>query len=78
MCHVLDHQFHHLRSPFTFKYCSHLGGEVSQMTDAERDQIDADASEFMKTCSEAIKSLKKQGEKIFLLTLKYIFFFKQL
>ena len=34
----------------------------SKMTDAERDQIDADAEKFIKTCSDAIKSFKDQGE----------------
>ena len=32
------------------------------MTDAERDQIDADAEIFIKTCSDAIKSFKDQGK----------------
>ena len=34
----------------------------SKMTDAERDQIDADAEKFIKTCSDAIKSFRDQGE----------------
>ena len=32
------------------------------MTDAERDQIDADAEKFIKTCSDAIRSFRDQGE----------------
>ena len=35
---------------------------ASRMTDAERDQIDADAEIFIKTCSDAIKSFKDQGK----------------
>ncbi len=38
-----------------------MGMDSSEMTDAERDQIDSDAETFMKTCSEAIKSFKQQG-----------------
>ena len=34
----------------------------NKMTDAERDQIDADAEIFIKTCSDAIKSFKDQGK----------------
>jgi syntaxin 18 len=39
----------------------HLGGEQSKMTDRERDQIDADAELYIKTCAEAIRLLKSQA-----------------
>ncbi|KAK7944444.1 hypothetical protein WMY93_000172 [Mugilogobius chulae] len=38
-----------------------ISSEVSRMTDSERDQIDQDAQIFMRTCSEAIKSLRQEG-----------------
>ena len=31
------------------------------MTDSERDQIDSDAQEFIKVCSERIKALQEEG-----------------
>ena len=34
------------------------------MTDAERDQIDADAQTFMRTCSEAIRVFRSEGKGI--------------
>ncbi|XP_055016939.1 syntaxin-18 [Boleophthalmus pectinirostris] len=37
--------------------------EVSRMTDSERDQIDQDAQIFMRTCSEAIRTLRHEAEK---------------
>lgn len=40
---------------------SHLGGEESKMTDRERDQIDADAELYIKTCLSAIHQLRSQG-----------------
>ena len=40
---------------------SHLGGEESKMTDRERDQIDADAEVYIKTCVSAIQQLRTQG-----------------
>jgi len=40
---------------------SHLGGEQSKMTDMERDQIDADAELYIKTCVSAIQQLRSQG-----------------
>jgi len=40
---------------------SHLGGEQSKMTDMERDQIDADAELYIKTCVSAIHQLRSQG-----------------
>ena len=40
--------------------------DSNEMTDAERDQIDSDAETFMKTCSEAIKSFKQQGNLVIL------------
>jgi len=39
---------------------SHLG-EESKMTDRERDQIDADAEVYIKTCVSAIQQLRTQG-----------------
>ena len=38
-----------------------LGRAGSKMTDSERDQIDADAETFIRTCQEAIKMLKIEG-----------------
>lgn len=32
------------------------------MTEAERDQIDSDAELFIKTCADAIRQLRAQGE----------------
>ena len=43
-------------------FASHLSSTLTRMSDAERDQIDADAQTFMKTCSEAIKVFKLEGE----------------
>jgi len=41
---------------------SHLGGAVeSKMSDRERDQIDADAELYIKTCLSAIQELRTQG-----------------
>ncbi|KAJ0023553.1 hypothetical protein NQD34_003452 [Periophthalmus magnuspinnatus] len=37
--------------------------EVSRMTESERDQIDQDAQIFMRTCSEAIRTLRHEAEK---------------
>jgi len=43
---------------------SHLGREQSKMTDRERDQIDADAEVYIKTCVSAIQQLRRQGMSI--------------
>jgi len=40
---------------------SHVAGEESKMTDRQRDQIDADAELYIKTCVSAIKQLRTQG-----------------
>uniref|UniRef100_A0A8C6WHG6 Syntaxin-18 n=1 Tax=Neogobius melanostomus TaxID=47308 RepID=A0A8C6WHG6_9GOBI len=40
-----------------------ISSEVSRMTDSERDQIDQDAQIFMRTCSEAIRTLRHEAEK---------------
>lgn len=40
-----------------------ISSEVSQMTDSERDQIDQDAQIFMRTCSEAIRTLRHEADK---------------
>lgn len=40
---------------------SHVGGEPSKMTDMERDQIDADAELYIKTCVSAIQQLRSQA-----------------
>ena len=37
------------------------------MTDAERDQIDADAEKLIKTCRDAIKALKQEGTVMYCL-----------
>ncbi|XP_022080569.1 syntaxin-18-like [Acanthaster planci] len=39
---------------------SHLISDTSGMTDAERDQIDTDAQQFMRTCSETIRMFKEE------------------
>ncbi|XP_072315863.1 syntaxin-18-like isoform X2 [Eucyclogobius newberryi] len=40
-----------------------ISSEVSRMTDSERDQIDQDAQIFMRTCSEAIRSLRHEEKQ---------------
>lgn len=40
-----------------------ISSEVSRMTDSERDQIDQDAQIFMRTCSEAIRTLRHEAGK---------------
>lgn len=40
-----------------------MSSEISRMTDSERDQIDQDAQIFMRTCSEAIRTLRQDAEK---------------
>ncbi|XP_033632737.1 syntaxin-18-like [Asterias rubens] len=39
---------------------SHLISDVGGMSDAERDQIDTDAQEFMRTCSDTIRVFKNE------------------
>ncbi|XP_038046497.1 syntaxin-18-like [Patiria miniata] len=39
---------------------SHLTSDAGRMTDAERDQIDTDAQQFMRTCSETIRIFKTE------------------
>ncbi|XP_060072961.1 syntaxin-18-like [Ylistrum balloti] len=41
---------------------SHVTMEASRMTDAERDQIDSDAQDIIKTCRETIMKLKTESE----------------
>jgi len=41
--------------------CSHLDGEQPKMTDMERDEIDAGAELYIKTCRSAIQELRSQG-----------------
>uniref|UniRef100_A0A3B4BHK6 Syntaxin-18 n=1 Tax=Periophthalmus magnuspinnatus TaxID=409849 RepID=A0A3B4BHK6_9GOBI len=38
--------------------------EVSRMTESERDQIDQDAQIFMRTCSEAIRTLRHEEKQV--------------
>lgn len=38
-----------------------LSRENGRLTDADRDQIDADAEKIMKLCNESIKGFKSQG-----------------
>jgi syntaxin 18 len=52
---LLEHRKEYLNTT------GHLGGDQSKMTDRERDQIDADAELYIKTCSEAIHHLKTQA-----------------
>lgn len=40
-----------------------VSSDVTRMTDTERDQIDQDAQIFMRTCSDAIKQLRIEGER---------------
>jgi len=55
-------KFRHLDCILVYDVCfSNLGGEQSRMTDRERDQIDADAEIYMKTCVSAIQQLRTQG-----------------
>uniref|UniRef100_A0A673BEF9 Syntaxin-18 n=1 Tax=Sphaeramia orbicularis TaxID=375764 RepID=A0A673BEF9_9TELE len=39
-----------------------ISSDISRMTDSERDQIDQDAQIFMRTCFEAIKQLRNEGQ----------------
>lgn len=53
-----------------FKLCfclffSLISSDLTRMTDSERDQIDQDAQIFMRTCSEAIKQLRNEGNRLF-------------
>ena len=41
---------------------SHLVADSSKMSDAERDQIDLEAKEFIMLCSEKIKKLQQECE----------------
>jgi len=41
---------------------SNLGGDESKMTERERDEIDADAELYIKTCVSAIQQLRTQGQ----------------
>jgi len=55
-------KFRHLNCILLDDVCfSHIGGEQSRMTDRERDQIDADAEIYIKTCVSAIQQLRTQG-----------------
>lgn len=40
---------------------SHLSSGSSALTDSDRDQIDSDAQEFIKVCSERITVLQQEG-----------------
>lgn len=42
---------------------SHLVNDGSHMSDAERDQIDSDAQDFMRTCSETIRLFKSEANR---------------
>ncbi|XP_071946797.1 syntaxin-18-like [Antedon mediterranea] len=42
---------------------SHLKSDSNSMTEADRDQIDADAQVFMRTCLDAIRSFKQEAMK---------------
>ena len=41
---------------------SHLVADCSKMSDSERDQIDLEAKEFIRLCSEKIRSLQEECE----------------
>lgn len=42
---------------------SHLSSSVSLMSDSERDQIDQDAQEIIKTCSDSIRLIKGEAQR---------------
>lgn len=44
-----------------FSINSHLSSTVSLMSDSERDQIDQDAQDIIKTCSDSIRLIKGEG-----------------
>ncbi|XP_071490496.1 syntaxin-18-like [Diadema antillarum] len=54
---LLEHRKHYINA------ASHLVSDASHMTDAERDQIDSDAQDFMRTCSETIRLFKAEAAR---------------
>ena len=58
-------------------FYSLISSDLTRMTDSERDQIDQDAQIFMRTCSEAIKQLRNEGEVCFYYSTPYDFKYYQ-